>query len=219
MNAIFASPESATNRQPKVWPIGTRLGGAYEPYLGGITARQGASPEAAAIAAAHRALVALHPASASDLDALRTTSLAAIPNGQAKSDGIAVGKAAAHAILALRADDGSSAVVPYTPETGPGDWQPTPPDFTPAFRPGLGDVATFGIENGAQFRVGPPPALHSGKYARDYNEVKEIGDVSSTERPRDRTDVARFYEVTDAVPLYNPASPPGKADWSVHSST
>jgi hypothetical protein len=67
-------------------------------------------------------------------------------------------------------------------------------------------VATFGIKHGAQFRVEPPLALHSDKYARDYHEVKAVGDVHSTERPRDRTDVARFYEVTDAVPLYNPAA-------------
>jgi hypothetical protein len=202
----FLQVRSATITQVAVFEAVNAIVGDYEPYLGGITAPPGASPEAAAIAAAHRALVALHPASAPALDALRATALAAIPNGQAKKDGIAVGKAAAQAILALRANDGSSTVVPYTPGTGPGDWQPTPPDFTPALRPGLGNVATFGIEQGAQFRVGPPPALHSGTYARDYNEVKAVGDVHSTERPRDRTDISRFYEVTDAVPLYNPAA-------------
>ena len=194
MHAMCAISASATHRQPKAWPIGTRLGGAivatfvlfgaraahadavtdgnaimeatgleatgdpflqvrsatitqlavfetvnvivgdYEPYCGGITAPPGASPEVAAIAAAHGAPVALHPASALDLDALRTTALTAIPHGQAKDDGIAVGQAAAQAILALRADDGASTVMPYTPGTRPGDWRPTPPDFTPAFR-------------------------------------------------------------------------------------
>jgi hypothetical protein len=178
----------------------------YEPYLGSIVAPPGASPKAAAIAAAHRALVALHPGSASELDALRARSLAAIPDGPAKNDGIAVGEAAANAILALRADDGSDKVVPYTPGTKPGDWRPTPPNFLPAFRPGLGEVATFAIENGAQFRLGPPPALHSDKYARDYDEVKKVGDVNSTARPQDRTDVARFYAVTEPVPIYNPAA-------------
>jgi hypothetical protein len=98
----------------------------YEPYLGSIVAPPGASPEAAAIAAAHRALVALHPGSASELDALRARSLAAIPDGPAKNDGIAVGEAAANAILALRADDGSDKVVPYTPGTKPGDTPPFP---------------------------------------------------------------------------------------------
>jgi hypothetical protein len=65
---------------------------------------------------------------------LRRKPLEAIPHGQAKDGGIPVGQAAAHAILALRADDGSSTVVPSTPGTEPGDWRPTPPDFTPAFR-------------------------------------------------------------------------------------
>jgi hypothetical protein len=76
--------------------------GDYETYCIGISEPPGASAEAAAIAAAHRALVALHPASVSKLDALRATSLAAIPDGEAKNDGIAVGEAAANAIVALR---------------------------------------------------------------------------------------------------------------------
>jgi hypothetical protein len=202
----FLQVRSATITQVAVFEAVNAIVGDYEPYRGGITAPQGASPEAAAIAAAHRALAALHPASASKLDALRATSLAAIPNGQAKNDGITVGEAAAHAILALRADDGSSTVVPYPPGTEPGDYQPTAPDFTPAFRPGLGKVATFGIKSGAQFRLGPPPALHSGKYARDYNEVKRVGALDSTERSQYRTEVARFYAATDAVPLYNLAA-------------
>ena len=45
--------------------------GNYQPYLGTIAAPPGASPDAAAIAAAHRTLVTLRPASAAALDALR----------------------------------------------------------------------------------------------------------------------------------------------------
>jgi hypothetical protein len=202
----FLQGRSAAITQLAVFEAVNAIVGDYKPYLGRIIAPPGASPEAAAIAAAHRALIALHPGSASVLDALRARSLAAIPDGPAKSDGIAVGEAAANTILALRANDGSNAVVPYTPGTGAGAWQPTPPDFAPAFRPGLGQVTTFGIKNGAQFRLGPPPALYTGRYARDYNEVKKFGDVNSTERLQDRTDVARFYGVTDVVPLYNPAA-------------
>jgi hypothetical protein len=202
----FLQVRSAAITQIAVFEAVNAIVREYKPYCGHIAAPPGASPEAAAIAAAHSALVALHPGSTSDLDALRAKSLAAIPDGQAKNDGIAVGEAAANAILALRADDGSSAVVPYTPGTTPGDWQPTPPDFVPAFRPGMGQVATFGIENGTQFRLDPPPALHTDKYARDYNEVKRLGDANSTERPQDRTDVARFYGVTDVIPTHNPAA-------------
>ena len=137
------------------------------------------------------------------LDASRAGSLAAIPDGPAKDAGIAVGEAAADALLALRADDGWDAVVPYTPGTDPGDWQPTPPASAPAFLPGWGQVTPFGLEDGARFRSSPPPALHTGKYAKDYNEVKEVGAVNSTARPQDRTDVARFYAAVHAVAVWN----------------
>ncbi|MDQ3776034.1 MAG: hypothetical protein M3461_17610 [Pseudomonadota bacterium] len=140
----------------------------------------------------------MHPERATDLDARRAASLAQVADGQAKTDGIAVGEAAALAVLAKRADDGSNTDTSYTPGTEPGQYRPTPPDFTPAFRPGLGQVTPFGIRHGSQFRLSPPPALRSGRYARDYNEVKRIGDVDSSDRPQDRTDVARFYEVAEA---------------------
>lgn len=201
----FLQARTAAIVQLAVFEAVNSITGDYEAYLQTVPAPAGASPEAAAIAAAHRALVTLHPGSAATLDAARATSLAAIADGQAKDDGIKVGEIAADIILALRTNDGSSAVVAYTPGTQPGDWQPTPPALAPAFLPGWGKVATFGIENGAQFRSSPPPAVHTGKYARDYNEVKEVGHVTSEERGRDLTDVARFY-IISAVQVYNPAA-------------
>ena len=106
--------------------------GDYEPYLGVVDAPNWASADAAAIAAAHRTLVTLRPGSAAALDAARATSLAAIPDGPEKEAGILVGEDAAEAMLLLRFDDGASDVVPYTPGTNPGDWQPTPPALAPA---------------------------------------------------------------------------------------
>ena len=44
-----------------------------------------------------------------------------------------------------------------------------------------------------QFLPGPPPALTSNAYTKDYNEVKTVGSLDSTARPPDRADVARFY--------------------------
>jgi hypothetical protein len=202
----FLELRSAAITQLAVFEAVNAIVGAYEPYLGSITAPPGASAEAAAIAAAHRSLVALHPDAAAQLDTLRAKSLAAIAEGAAKNNGIAVGEAAANAILALRADDGSNKDVPYTPGTMPGDWQPTPPDLTQAFRPGLGSIVPFVIKNGAQFRLGPPPALHTGAYARDYNEVKEVGDVNSAKRSQDRTNIAHFYAAAEPIPIYNPAA-------------
>jgi hypothetical protein len=57
--------------------------GDYQPYRRKLDAPSGASPEAAAIAAAHRVLVTLHPGHAQQLDAARDKSLAAIRDGAA----------------------------------------------------------------------------------------------------------------------------------------
>ena len=202
----FLQVRSAAITQLAVFEAVNSIIGDYEPYLGSISAPRGASPEAAAVAAAHRVLTKLHADSAANLDAMRAASLAQILDGKAKDDGLAVGVAAADAILALRAEDGTDADTSYTPGTEPGEYQLTPPDFAPAFRPRLGQVTPFAIENGAQFRLPPPPTLRSERYAHDYREVKKFGDVNSSERSQYRTDIAHFYGVTDAVPLYNPAA-------------
>jgi hypothetical protein len=180
--------------------------GHYAPYLGIIDAPAGASPDAAAIAAAHRTLVTLRPGSEAALDIFRAACLAAIPDGPAKDAGIVVGEAAAFLMLLLRADDGWDAVVPYTPGTKPGDWQPTPPALAPAFLPGWGQVTPFGLEKGSQFRLPAPPALSTGKYATDYNEVKLLGSLNSPFRPKHRTDVAKFYAAATPVQLFNSAA-------------
>ena len=180
--------------------------GKYEPYLGTIVAPDGASPEAAAIAAAHRTLVTLRPASAGVIDPLREASLAAITDGPEKDAGIAVGEEAAAAMLLLRANDGWDALVPYTPGTDAGDWQPTLPAFAPPLLPGWGQVTPFGLLEGSQFRSPAPPALETGKYATDYEEVRLLGRVDSAFRPQDRTDVARFYAATSPVVAWNTAA-------------
>jgi hypothetical protein len=197
---------TATIAQVAVFEAVNSTVGGYEPYDHALVAPQGASAEAAAIAAAHRVLTALHPQATSQLDAARDQSLASIPDGTAKTAGIAVGIAAADSIIALRVDDGVNAPVNYTPGTLPGEYRPTPPDFTPAFRPGFGQVATFAIRNGRQFRAAPPPALRSKQYAVSFEEVKRVGEADSTHRPADRTQIARFYAVADVDTIYYPAA-------------
>jgi hypothetical protein len=180
--------------------------GDYEPYLGIIDAPPWASPDAAAIVAAHRTLVTLRPANAAILDAARAASLAAIPDGPAKDAGIDVGEEAAALMLLLRANDGWNAVVPYTPGTNPGYWQPTPPALAPASFTQWGQVTPFGLESGSQFRLPPPPALDSHAYTKAYNEVKLVGRFDSPFRPQDRTNVALFYAATTPVQLFNSAA-------------
>ena len=201
-----AQGRTAVMTQVAVFEAVNSILGEYTPYLSRISAPSGASPEAAAVAAAHRVLTALHPENTANLDAARAESLASIPDNRSKTDGLSVGTAAAEAILTLRADDGFDVVVPYTPQNGPGIWQPTPPGFEPAFGPGLGQVATFGITNARQFRAEPPPALNSRQYARAYDEVKRLGDTNSPSRSQQKTAVARFYAISDADKIYYPAA-------------
>jgi len=181
--------------------------GDYQPYLGTIAAPEWASPDAAAVAAAHGVLVVLYPGSNAVLNLSRAASLAMIPDGPAKDAGLAVGEEAAATMLLLRANDGAATAgsYPYTPGTNPGDWQPAPPAYAAASQPGWGLVIPFGIESGSQFRLGPPPPLDSGVYARDYNEVKLVGksDAGPDIRPQDRTDVARFFSVSSPVQAWN----------------
>jgi PAP2 superfamily len=199
----FAQARFAAITQTAVFEAVNAITADYEPYLGTITAPRGASAEAAAIAAAHVVLTNYFPGSAASLDVARAASLAAIPDGQAKDDGIAVGEAAAAAMIGARANDGSAPPEFYLPSsTNPDEWQITPPPCTGAGGALLHwrNVTPFGIQSSDQFRSNPPPALTSNKYRKDYNEVKEVGELNSPTRPQDRTDVARYFAV--AVPVH-----------------
>jgi hypothetical protein len=179
--------------------------GEFTPYLGTISAPPDASPEAAAVAAASGVLTNYVPASAADLAAARAASLALIPDGPSKEAGIAVGESSAAAMIALRATDGSAPPQFFTPtSTDPGQWQPTatcPPAGGVFYH--WQHVTPFGLESGSQFRASPPPSLTSPRYARDYDEVRRLGDVASVERPIDGAEVAVFYNTLLAVGVWN----------------
>jgi hypothetical protein len=180
----------------------------FEPYLGTITAPSGASPEAAAVAAAHAVLENYFPGSASALDAAYAASLASIPDGSAKQQGIGVGQAAAAALIALRTGDGSTPPAFYSPtSSAPGAWRSTP-SCPPAGGVLLQwrNLRPFAIEGADQFRSGPPPALTSERYLRGYDEVMRVGSIDSAFRPQDRSDVALFYAATAPVPVWNSAA-------------
>jgi hypothetical protein len=131
--------------------------------------------------------------------------LGAIPNGTAKTRGVALGGAAAAAILALRSADGfdTPTVDPnYQEGSAPGEYRYTP--GTPfAFAPHLGeDLTPFVLKSGSQFRPGPPYSLTSRKYAADVNEVQRLGgdDVTTpSARTDDQTEIALFW--VDTSPL------------------
>ncbi len=173
----------------------------YRTYLPTDAAPSNASPEAAAIAAAHHSLRNLFPAPAhvTTLDAMFLASLAA--HGLSiDNPGVAYGQSMAAAILANRASDGSAtAQFPYTaPGSGqPGVWvRLTALD---ALLAGWGDVVPWSLRGGSQFRPEPPPALESAEYAKDYNEIKEIGSLNSTTRTAEQTQIATFWLASPAA--------------------
>jgi len=151
----------------------------------------GASAEAATVEAAYRTLRYLYPAQAAYLDAQYAASLATIPDGQAKFDGIAVGAEVVTLFLASRVGDGRGANVPYTPGSGPGAWIPTSP--APPAAVWLSQMRPFAIESPSQFRPEPPPSLFSDEWANDYNEVKRMGALNSSERTPEETTLGRFF--------------------------
>jgi len=166
-----------------------------------------ASVDAAVVAAAHTVLKTYFPSASSALDAARASSLATIPDGLGKTNGIAAGEAAAVAMIAHRAVDGAAPPQFHMPlSADPGVWQ-----LTPGCPPSggvlahWGNVTPFGIKSSDQFRSAPPPPLSSRAYARDYNEVKEVGSATSLVRSADKADIARFYNVVLAVATWNPA--------------
>lgn len=191
----FPSTRSMATVQLAVFEAVNAISGTYQPYLGLITAPAGASTEAAAIMAAHGVLKAFFPGVGDALDEQRDASLAWIPDGQAKTDGIAVGEAAAIAMIAERAGDGSSPAQFYEPASSdPYEWQRTPscPPAGGAFFH-WANVRPFGVPSAFHFRAEPPPTLASGKYTNDFNEVLSLGDVNSPHRSPHDAFVARLY--------------------------
>jgi hypothetical protein len=172
-----------------------------------VSPSPGASIEAAAIAAAHFALVGLLPNQQPSLDNLYASSLAT--RGLTTADpGVEVGEEVASQVLALREADGSaSAQFPYTPPGAgnPGVWVPTPPAFAPALLPGWGAVTPWVMRRGSQFRLPPPPRLNGRRYVRNVEEVRDLGRLDSIVRTPSQTDVAKWWTPSAPV-LWNPVA-------------
>ncbi|MBO0769672.1 MAG: vanadium-dependent haloperoxidase [Solirubrobacterales bacterium] len=148
--------------------------------------------------ALHDTLASVIPSQKKTLDAALSKTLAQIPNGKVKQQGIAAGKKQAKATLAQRAKDGldtASVDAPFTPPApAPGVWQPTPPTYAKAVRSAQGKAKPFILKSGAQFDPGPPPSLTSKTYLDGLAEVRSYGAANSTVRTPAQTDVAKFWE-------------------------
>jgi hypothetical protein len=174
----------------------------YETYRFTIEAPAGASIDAAAASAAHGVLAALVPAQKAVLDTALAQSLAKVGDERSKTDGVAVGKAAADRMLAWRAQDNFGVKAEDKPGTGAGVWQRTPPGVVPGALPQFGGVTPFLLKSVDQFAAKGRPALASREFARDLDEVKRMGGRQSTERTADQTAVAVFWSGNE-IPQLN----------------
>jgi hypothetical protein len=172
----------------------------YQPYLVAPRARRWYSKDAAAAAAAHRVLLSIVPAQQPALDAAYAASLAAIPAGRARDGGVAVGEAAAAAMIAARANDGRFGPFrfPVAATPKPGEWRPTLPMFVNDPNAWVAKVTPFLIHDPADFRTDGPNPLTSTQYAREFDEVKSLGAKTSTPlttvtRTPEQTDIAYFW--------------------------
>jgi hypothetical protein len=166
----------------------------FEPIYYKGSAPEGASDEAAAAAAAHRVLVKYFPAQQSALDAKLNDALVKMrASSDAKTAGTAVGEAAADALIASRAKDGLEANLSYTPGTGLGVWQPTPPKFLPALTPWLGQMRPFTMTSAAQFLPDGPRLLRSNEWREEYDQVRTLGEINSAARTPKQTEIGLFW--------------------------
>jgi hypothetical protein len=181
--------------QGAVYDAVNAIARGYQPYLPTPAADPTYSQDAAAAAAAYGVVKELVPAQAATLKTQYDASLAAIADGPAKDGGIAVGQAAAAAMLANRVGDGRNGPFTFVIGTTPGVWRPSPPLFLRDPTPWVGNVTPFLLPNVQMVRTDGPNRLTSRAYAREFKEVKSLGSLTSTTRTPDQTMAAIFWQV------------------------
>jgi len=174
----------------------------YTRVIATLPAAPGASVEAAAATAAWHILTQIYPKEKAKIEEAYATSLKAIPEGPAKSEGITLGMEVAKAVQANRATDGTSAPDTYRPHTTPGAYVPTTLPLWEQYA----RAKPWVLKSADQFRPGPPPALSSAEWARDYNEVKSLGGTKSTARTPEQTEAVTFWENVNFGPAWQAAA-------------
>lgn len=187
----------------------------YSSYTGLAAAPNDSSMDAAIAQSAHDTLVALYPSQKTELDQRLTEDIKRIPHGRAKLNGIDLGRRAAAAILALRANDGSERAEPamgvdWIPSDKPGWWRQDPIGQGPlALGAYWGEVKPFVMKSADQFRLSPPPALTSAEYTAAFREVKGLGGdgvITPTKRTRSQTIAGIFWAYDGTPDLGTPLS-------------
>jgi hypothetical protein len=158
----------------------------------------GESIEAAVASASYTSLMSLVPQQKVTIEKEYSSALNVVADGSAKDAGIALGRKAAEFVLATRGNDGADAIEQYRPSASAGSYVPT---VIPAV-PHWPNRKPWLLDSAAQFRASPPPALNSKLWAKDLNEVKELGAINSSKRTQEQTDMAKFWEAT-LPPIYH----------------
>jgi hypothetical protein len=174
----------------------------YTRVVATLPAAPGASAEAAAATAARQILTQIYPAQQAKIEEAYAASLQAIPDGPAKSAGITLGMEVADAVQADRANDGTNAPDTYRPHAAPGAYVPTTPPLWEQYA----RAKPWVLKSADQFRPGPPPALSSAEWARDYNEVKSLGGTKSTARTPEQTEAVTFWGSINFGPAWQAAA-------------
>jgi hypothetical protein len=173
------------------------IDGGYTPYLVSPDATPFDSQDAAAASAAYHVLVSILPAQLASLTAMYNAAIdpSVIPDGLAKTRGIAIGLAAANAMIAARTGDGRFGACCFTVPAvlEPGDWRPLASGNDP--NGWIRNVTPFLINSASQFRTKGPWPLTSPQYAREFNEVKSIGAKTNSTRTQHQTDAALYWAV------------------------
>ena len=174
------------------------INGHYAPLGPAVVATTGSSTDAAVIEAAYDTLVNYFPSQTATLKPLYTAALASIPNGIAKSNGQAVGLAAATSLIAMRTGDGRLTPInttsPFPARTpAPGVWRLTPPKYAAAQTPWVGDVKPYVLESADQFLPDAPPGLQSDEWTAAFQYLQAYGAVNSSVRTSEETAIALFW--------------------------
>jgi len=188
--------------QAAVYDAVNAIDRTHQPYLPEPPSNPTDSKEAAAATAAFRVLVGfpglpgLFPTQLPTLQPQYDAYVAGLPDNPpgSRANGVAIGEATARTMLTNRQNDGRFGPSPTPYPVAPGIWRPTPPNFANDPAPWVGNVRPFLVPSAEMLRTDGPNALSSAAYTEDFNEVKEVGSLTSTIRTPDQTDAAIFWQ-------------------------
>ena len=212
--AIVAAPPTGAGQPPPVAALSfamvqgavydavNAIDRGYQPYLVQPTSNPTDSEDAATAAAAFHVLVGfpdlpgLFPAQQPTLQPVYDSYIAGLPDNPpgSRANGVTIGETTARAMLIDRQNDGRFGPPPTLYPPTPGIWRPTPPNFANDPAPWVGNVRPFLLPNVEMLRTDGPNELTSAEYAEDFNEIKEVGSLTSITRTPDQTDAAIWWQ-------------------------